>query len=1019
MNRKRPIGIRTQTVVVALIIGVVLAWWTADQAEALPADGNRPALFLANDSLPPMNFMKNGEPTGIVVDLAEALAKRMHRPVEIRLMNWAEAQQRVLDGRADALLQIDPNPERLKLYDFSEPLIATEFTIFTSAERPGVASLRDLHGLRVGVEEKGLPVQLLHQNPQIVVRFIPDFVQGFRMLSTGALDAVVADRWVGRYVLAEYNIQGVRLFDEPISQSYSAIAVRKGNTKLLADINSALTDVRRDGTYDRIITSWRSKEVVFKTREQLRQQAWMIVAITVTLILALAGLAMLIREIRRRRRVEVSLRESEHKLRLFIEHAPAAIAMFDRSMTYMAASRRWLTDYHLGDQNIVGRSHYEIFPEIPEHWKKVHRSALAGAVEKCEEDPFLRLDGRVDWIRWQVLPWHEQNGVIGGIIISTEDITERKQAEAVILRHDAVEEGINRILTVALKGRMDGHLGEVCLEVAEKLTQSRFGFIGEVNGKELESIAMSNPGWDACQIVDSVGHHRPPGNFTIHGIYDRMLSDGRGFFTNDPGHHPDRIGLPAGHPPLTSFLGVPLVTEGRIIGVIAVANREGGYTPVELETLEALTPAVVEAFLRKRAEEALRKAYDELELRVEERTALLSEAYDDLKTETDERQAIEVQLRQAQKMEALGTLSGGIAHDFNNILAAIIGFSELLAGHAATGSPDERYLKRIMEASIRGRKLVRQMLTFSRNTEQQKTSLLLSSVITETVGLIRPTTPTTIDIRVAILSESGQILADPTQIQQVLMNLCTNAVFAMREEGGTLDIELSDFTVSPSSESPLDLIPGIYVKLVVRDTGTGMPADIMAKIFDPFFTTKTLGEGTGLGLSVVHGIIRQSNGYVTVESEPGKGTTFSVYLPQIGREAETEAYHVDPTPIGTERVLFVDDEELLVEMGEEILAELGYKVTSSTSSKDALSLLREDPTCFDLVMTDQTMPDMTGIELAKEILVLRNDMPIIMCTGFSHIVDADKAKAAGIKAFAMKPLTKREIAKTIRRVFDG
>jgi PAS domain S-box-containing protein len=421
---------------------------------------------------------------------------------------------------------------------------------------------------------------------------------------------------------------------------------------------------------------------------------------------------------------------------------------------------------------------------------------------------------------------------------------------------------------------------------------------------------------------------------------------------------------------------------------------------------------------RKRTEEELRKAHDELEKRIEERTAELRQAYYRLMDETREREKVESQLRQAQKLEALGTLSGGIAHDFNNILAAIIGFTELVADHITEGSRGERHVQRIMEASIRGRELVRQMLTFSRKTEQEKKPLLLSDIVKETVKLIRATTPTTIDVRVKVQSESALILGDPTQMQQVLMNLCTNAAHAMRENGGALGIELSDFNVSGSGGNFQSVEPGPYMKLIVRDTGTGILPDVIDRVFDPFFTTKKLGEGTGLGLSVVHGIIKQSNGYITVESEPGKGSTFTVYLPGVVGETETDAASEDVLPTGTERVLFIDDEAALVEMGEDILAALGYDVTSRTSSKKALSLLREDPHRFDLVITDQTMPDITGIELAKEILSFRADMPIIMCTGFSHLVDAEKARGAGIKAFAMKPLTKREIARTVRQVLD-
>jgi PAS domain S-box-containing protein len=434
---------RTKLLMLALQLAVLVAGFGIRTRHGLAETGNksdsmaqvgveaavRPALFLGNESLPPMIYMNRGKPTGIVVDLAKALAKRMHQPVEIRLMNWADAQQLVLDGRADALLQINPSPERLKIYDFSEPLLTSEFTIFTSAERSGVTSMRDLRGLKVGVEQGGLPIFLLQEDPKITVEDIPDLSQGFKMLGTGALDAVVADRWVGRYILAENNIEDIKLFDQPISRSDSAIAVKKGNANLLGDINAALADIRRDGTYDRIIRSWQSKEVVFKTREQLRQQAWLIAAITAALIVAMVGVAVLVREVLRRKRTEKALREREEQLVLFAEHAPAAIAMLDRAMRYVAVSRRWLADYGLEGQDLRGRSHYDVFPEIPARWKEIHCRCLAGAVEREEEDPFVRSDGSTQWLRWEIRPWHVAAGTVGGIVIFTEDITSRKQAE--------------------------------------------------------------------------------------------------------------------------------------------------------------------------------------------------------------------------------------------------------------------------------------------------------------------------------------------------------------------------------------------------------------------------------------------------------------------------------------------------------------------------------------------------------------------------------------------------------------
>ena len=388
-------------------------------------------------------------------------------------------------------------------------------------------------------------------------------------------------------------------------------------------------------------------------------------------------------------------------------------------------------------------------------------------------------------------------------------------------------------------------------------------------------------------------------------------------------------------------------------------------------------------------------------------------------SDVTERHNLQSQLQQAEKLESLGTLTGGIAHDFNNILAAMMGFTELVKGKLPKGSKEEQQLQTVMEAGLRGRELVKQMLTFSRQTPQEKKPLLLSSIVKETGKFLRASIPSTIRIETNVQSESGLVLADPIQIQQVLTNLCTNATHAMQEKGGTLDIELSDFSVSPTTGDPHGIAPGLYMRLVVRDSGVGIPREIIDRIFDPFFTTKGLGEGTGLGLSVVMGIIKESQGYITVESEPGKGSTFAVYFPKVAEKQLADATASDePIPTGTERILFVDDEKPLVQMGEARLAELGYQVTSLASSREALELLKQNPSGFDLVITDQTMPEMTGIELAKHILTLRPQLPVILCTGFSHIVDAEAAKAAGIRVFVMKPLTQGEIARAVRKALD-
>jgi len=423
---------------------------------------------------------------------------------------------------------------------------------------------------------------------------------------------------------------------------------------------------------------------------------------------------------------------------------------------------------------------------------------------------------------------------------------------------------------------------------------------------------------------------------------------------------------------------------------------------------------------QRRVEQALKETLDELESRVQERTTELQQAYDKLKEETEERSKVEQQLRQAQKMEAIGTLAGGIAHDFNNVLAAIIGFSQIARDKTPEGSPARSHMERVLAAGIRGRDLVKQILAFSRKAEQEKQPLKLAAVVRDALMLLRATLPSTIDIRTNLQNEAGFVLADPTQMQQVITNLCTNAAHAMRRRGGSISIDLAGFSFSSPGDAPHPTMsPRSYARLSVTDTGEGMSPETIEHVFDPFFTTKAAGEGTGLGLSVVHGIVASHGGTITVSSEPDKGSAFTVYLPRLVDEQSRDfTDEGNPIPRGHERILFIDDEEDLATMGDAMLTGLGYRVTARTGAREALALFRLDPSRFDLVITDQTMPELTGVELTKEVLSIRADMPIIMGTGFSHLVDSESAKSAGVAAFVMKPLTKKEIARTIRKVLD-
>jgi CheY-like chemotaxis protein len=371
-------------------------------------------------------------------------------------------------------------------------------------------------------------------------------------------------------------------------------------------------------------------------------------------------------------------------------------------------------------------------------------------------------------------------------------------------------------------------------------------------------------------------------------------------------------------------------------------------------------------------------------------------------------------------MEALGALAGGIAHDFNNVLEGIIGFAEMIKEDAPADSSVHRRIGLVLKGAKRGRDLVRQILTFSHHSKQEQKPVVLHEILEEGLRLLRPTLPSTIEIRLKNLAEDDTISANSGQIHQVLMNLCTNAAHAMREKGGLLEIGTSRASFTSGDLLPLpDMQPGKYVVLTVHDTGCGIEPEILKRIFDPFFTTKQQGEGTGLGLSVTHGIIKSHNGYITVRSEPGQGSTFQVYLPSIRSQVSEAGARAIPTRGGEERILFVDDEDLLVDLYKERLIKLGYDVIATTSSMEALELFKKEPDKFDLVITDYTMPHLTGMDLATELLKARRDIPVILLTGHSDNVSPETARASGISELLMKPQSKGEIAQAMRRVLDA
>jgi signal transduction histidine kinase/ActR/RegA family two-component response regulator len=512
------------------------------------------------------------------------------------------------------------------------------------------------------------------------------------------------------------------------------------------------------------------------------------------------------------------------------------------------------------------------------------------------------------------------------------------------------------------------------------------------------------------------------------GLVDRLRADDRSAPTIERLEAPARAEQQPSRGEQDGLFFISIRTIHRTYGTILFAvGAERAWEPYRpfLESLANTIALTLEnqdhADALKRLNEDLHRAKEGLELQVRERTSDLVDTNAALAKEIEERKRFEQELRQAQKMEAIGTLAGGIAHDFNNILSAIIGYSELAKMRLKNSGEVSDHLAEVVKAGQRASELVRQILTFSRRSGEESKPLLIQPIVKEALKFLRASLPSNIEIVQDIASDAPQVLADPTQVHQVIMNLCTNAYHAMQASGGELRVSLSPATLGVDhSFSRSTLPPGEYAKLEVSDTGCGMDAQTIERIFDPYYTTKEKGRGTGLGLSVVHGIVQSFHGRISVISEPGRGSTFTVHLPSTESvDAPQQDADMLPPLRGNERVWVVDDERSIALLEKEMLESLGYSVQAFTSGPDLLQAFQDRPEGCDLIVSDMGMPRMNGVELARKILTVRPGLPLIICTGFSDALDKEQALAMGIRDYLMKPVDLRMLGLSIRNVLDS
>ena len=771
--------------------------------------------------------------------------------------------------------------------------------------------------------------------------------------------------------------------------------------------------------------------------------------------------AIFARDITKEKNTLSTLKESENRYRSLIESSPSAIAVIrDGNYVYMNPAGIRI----LGLEKQYGKAEIPVLDTIAPalHSIVIERfnSIISGQQNEALELELVRPDGSRRTVQSISLPlnWDHKPS----IMVIGHDITERKKAEKELRFHSMILSEIQDYVTAT---DLAGHITYVNQAVCDQLGRTREELIGEsveFYGEDPEVGATQ------AEIVEKTlqdGRWRGEVvNYASSG--DRRFLDSRTSLILDDNGQP--VGMCGISTDITSRKEVEEAlkkSEEKFAALFQLSPEWMALNDVETGRYLEVNRAF-EKITGIHRQEAIGKTSIELGLwqQPEDRSILLDKIHregkldnheihfqmrngeireflwslevipvngiecsinvlrdiTDQKAQEKNRKKMEAQLRQAQKMEAIGTLAGGIAHDFNNILYAISGFAEMSAYLVEEQSELHENLNEILNACTRARDLIRQILAFSRMGDQEIQPVDMRMIVNEALRLLRASLPTTIEIRQNLTGNRCQVMADPTQIHQVLMNLCTNAHHAMQETGGVLDVNLESCVLKDSEVNLYGNVPpGQYVKLSVSDTGHGIDPAILENIFDPYFTTKPKGMGTGMGLAVVDGIIKSYQGVIQVNSEPGHGTVFQILLPRLQDKAKKDIRTASSSYLkGTERVLFVDDEKSIVEMVVRMLGHLGYHVTAGSNSIEALETFRLEPNKFDLVITDVTMPQMPGEVFTKEILKIRPDIPVIMCTGFSNLISEEKAKGIGIRAFLMKPIVMSDMSKTIREVLD-
>ncbi len=1009
----------------------------------------------------PLSYVDDsGAAQGIYPDIIREIAREENWQLTFVDDSWSGNLARLESGDIDLMVSIVYSEARDRIFDFSKEPVVTAWGQVYSTKDSGILSILDLEGKSVAVMEKDINARHFSElcrkfnvNSRLVS--LPTYDDVCNAVMNGLADAGVINNVNGEFLKSRFPLYSTPIMFSPVNALFAA--PEKKNSEIIKRIDQHLSEWRKDhqSVYYQILAGYFGTPG--KERVSYRLVAG-ILSVAAVLVVALLALTSLFRhQVAERTR---ALSESEEKYRMLFTNSNDAVMVHQSSpgeklqnfieVNDVACSMYGYTReemLNISVKALVDEAHEEKIYHVLEQIYEEKSCIFENVHHRKNKDPFP-----VEVSAY--LFDFKGNPTILSIV---RDITERKQAEQALRESEEkyrllIENQIDLVVKVDL----EGHLQFVSPSYCRKFGKTEAELLGQafwplVHPDDEAVTRQAMEGLFSSPRKASVEHRA----MTREGC--KWLAWVGTAVTDDTGQVVSIIAVGRDITENKEFEAALQTSQETFLSVLDSINATVYVSDIDTYDIYFMNKHMRDVFgadmTGQKCHEVFRNSsspcvrctnhlllddqgnptgvhvwddqnpitkrwyinYDRAIKWTDGRYVRLQIA-----TDITDFKNMESELRQAHKMESIGTLAGGIAHDFNNILSIIIGYAELALDEIPDWSPSFQNISEIKTASLRAKDVVRQLLSFSRKGEQEHRPLALSAIIMESLQLIRASTPSSIEVRENIPDQCDMIMADATQIHQVLINLCTNASHAMTGERGRIEITLSPVTVSGENDDlPGEIRPGSYLKLMVTDNGSGIDPDISDRIFDPYFTTKDVGKGTGMGLAVVHGIIKNHNGHIFVDSEPGKGATFTILFPVLDQGSSRP----DPTPedgdanlSGKGHILFVDDEISLAELSKKIIESMGYTVEQYSNPRDALAVFRHSPERFDLLISDMTMPVMSGLDLANQIKEIRSDLPVIICTGHSSAINEEQSAEAGIDAFALKPITRSEIGHLIKGV---